>query len=111
MAVYYTSLAAAILLGVGGQIALRSAVDAATDIAGQFLHPMTIIGLMFYILAAVCYIVALKKIPVSIAFPSASASYAIVAIVAHLLWNEPLGRPQIAGLLLIGAGVVFLNQR
>jgi small multidrug resistance pump len=111
MAVYYTSLAAAILLGVGGQIALRSAVDAASGIARQFLHPMTIIGLMLYILAAVCYIVALKKIPVSIAFPSASASYAIVAIVAHLLWNEPLGRPQIAGLVLIGAGVVFLNQR
>jgi small multidrug resistance pump len=110
MAVYYTSLMAAILLGVGGQIALRSAVDASTSIAGQFLRPMTMIGFTIYIVAAVCYIVALKKIPVSIAFPSVSASYAIVAVVAHLLWNEPLGWPQIAGLLLISGGVVLINQ-
>jgi small multidrug resistance pump len=46
---------------------------------------------------------ALKKIPVSIAFPSVSASYALVAALAHLLWNEPLGMPQIADLALIGA--------
>jgi small multidrug resistance pump len=110
MAVYYTSLMAAILLGVGGQIALRSAVDGSTSIAGQFLRPMTMIGFTIYILAAVCYIIALKKIPVSIAFPSVSASYAIVAVVAHLLWNEPLGWAQIAGLLLIGGGVVLINQ-
>jgi small multidrug resistance pump len=110
MAVYYTSLMAAILLGVGGQIALRSAVDASTSIAGQFLRPMTMIGFTIYIVAAFCYIIALKKIPVSVAFPSVSASYAIVAVVAHLLWDEPLGWPQIAGLLLISGGVVLLNQ-
>jgi small multidrug resistance pump len=110
MAVYYTSLTAAILLGVGGQIALKSAADGSAGLLGQFLSPMTIIGFTIYILAAVCYIVALKKIPVSIAFPSVSASYAIVAVIAHLFWNEPLGWPQIAGLLLIGSGVVLINQ-
>jgi small multidrug resistance pump len=110
MAVYYTSLTAAILLGVGGQIALRSAVDGSASLLEQFLNPMTIIGFTVYILAAVCYIVALKKIPVSIAFPSVSASYAIVAVIAHLFWNEPLGWPQIVGLSLIGSGVVLINQ-
>jgi small multidrug resistance pump len=111
MAVYYTSLTAAILLGVGGQIALKSAADGSTSLAGQFLSPMTMIGFTIYILAAVCYVAALKKIPVSIAFPSVSASYAIVAVIAHLLWNEPLGWPQVTGLLMIGSGVVLINQR
>ena len=110
MAVYYTSLTAAILLGVGGQIALKSAADGAAGLVAQILNPMTIIGFTIYILAAVCYIIALKKIPVSIAFPSVSASYAIVAVLAHLLWHEPLGWPQIAGLFLIGSGVVLINQ-
>jgi small multidrug resistance pump len=110
MAVYYTSLMAAILLGVGGQIALKSAADGAASLVTQILNPMTIIGFTIYMLAAVCYIIALKKIPVSIAFPSVSASYAIVAVIAHLLWHESLGWPQIAGLFRISSGVVLINQ-
>jgi small multidrug resistance pump len=110
MVIYYTSLAAAILLGVGGQILLKLAANGSETIVGQFLNPLTMIGLGIYIFAAFCYIVALKRIPVSIAFPSVSASYAIVAVLAHLLWNEPLGWPQIAGLLLIGSGVLLVHQ-
>jgi small multidrug resistance pump len=110
MVVYYISLAAAILLGVGGQILLKSAADGSVSVVGQFLNPLTMIGFGIYIFAAFCYIVALKKIPISIAFPSVSASYAIVALLAHLLWNEPLGWPQIAGLVLIGSGVLLINQ-
>jgi len=60
--------------------------------------------------AALCYILALKKIPVSIAFPSVAASYAVVAVLAHLLWNEPLGWPQLAGIVLIGSGVLLIHQ-
>ena len=64
---------------------------------------MTIIGFMIYILAAVGYIVA-------IAFPSVSANNGIVAAVSHLLWNEPLRRSHIIGLLLIGTGVAVVND-
>ena len=53
---------------------------------------------------------ALNKLPVSIAFPSVAASYAIVAVIAHLLWNEPLGWPQFAGILLIGGGIFLIHQ-
>jgi drug/metabolite transporter (DMT)-like permease len=68
------------------------------------------IGLTVYIVAALCYILALKKIPVSIAFPSVAASYAVVAVLAHVLWNEPLGWPQLAGIVLIGSGVLLIHQ-
>ena len=110
MAIYYVSLAAAILLGVLGQIALKSGALASPDGAAQFINPLTIAGLAVYVIAALCYIVALKKIPVSVAFPSVAASYAVVAIIAHLLWNEPFGWPQLAGLLLIGGGIVLIHQ-
>ena len=69
MSVYYASLMAAILLGIAGQIALKSAAEGSATITAQFLNPLTIIGLAVYILAALCYILALKRIPVSIAFP------------------------------------------
>jgi small multidrug resistance pump len=110
MSVYYTSLVTAILFGIGGQIALKSATEKSATITAQFLNPLTIIGLAIYIVAALCYILALKKIPVSIAFPSVAASYAVVAVLAHILWNEPLGWPQLAGIVLIGSGVLLIHQ-
>ena len=35
---------------------------------------------------------------------------AVVAIIAHLLWNEPFGWPQFAGLVLIGSGILLIHQ-
>ena len=110
MTLYYTSLTAAILLGIAGQIALKSAANASATITTQFLNPLTMIGLAVYVFAALCYILALKKIPVSIAFPSVAASYAVVAVLAHILWNEPLGWPQMTGIVLIGGGVLLIHQ-
>jgi small multidrug resistance pump len=110
MALYYTSLAAAIVLGTVGQIALKSAANGSATIITQFLNPLTLIGLAVYVFAALCYILALKRIPVSIAFPSVAASYAVVAVLAHLLWNEPFGWSQMAGIVLIGSGVLLLYQ-
>jgi drug/metabolite transporter (DMT)-like permease len=111
MAVYYASLVAAILLGVAGQIALKSAAEGSVTVTAQFLNPLTLIGLAVYIVAALCYILAIKKIPVSTAFPSVASSYAVVAVLGHLLWNEPLGWPQLAGIVLIGGGVLLIHQQ
>ena len=109
MAIYYLSLVAAILFGIAGQIALKSGALGSATVAAQFLNPLTIVGFAIYVLAALFYIVALKKIPVSVAFPSVGASYAIVAVLGHLLWNEPFGWPQIGGLLLIGGGILLIH--
>ena len=110
MAIYYVSLVGAVLLGVVGQIALKSGALGSPTVAAQFVNPLTLLGFAIYVVAAVCYILALKKIPVSVAFPSVAASYAAVAIIAHLLWNEPFGWPQVAGLALIGAGILLIHQ-
>jgi small multidrug resistance pump len=108
--IYYASLIGAILFGVAGQIALKSGAEGSHTIAAQFVNPLTLLGLAVYALAAVCYVVALKRIPVSVAFPSVAASYVVVAVIAHLLWNEPFGWPQLTGLLLIGSGILLIHQ-
>jgi small multidrug resistance pump len=110
VAIYYVSLVAAVLFGIAGQITLKSGALATSTVTAQFLNPLTIIGFGIYTIAALCYIVALKKIPVSVAFPSVAASYAVVAIAAHLLWNEPFGWPQIGGLVLISGGILLIHQ-
>ena len=84
--------------------------DCSPTVAAQFVNPLTLLGFAVYAFAALCYVVALKKIPVSVAFPSVAASYAVVAVIAHWLWNEPFGLPQIGGLVLIGSGILLIHQ-
>ncbi|MCW5747921.1 MAG: EamA family transporter [Alphaproteobacteria bacterium] len=106
---YYAALAGGILTGIGGQVLLKAGAGTET-ILQQLLKPQTIIGLVLYALAAFLYIVALRKIPVSVAFPSVSLSYAIVAVLGYFLFGEPFGLHKIAGLVLIVAGVWLVNQ-
>lgn len=110
MLLSYISLAAAILLGIAGQIVLKAGAVNATGLAAQLVSPLTILGLGIYGCAGIAYVVALNKIPVSVAFPSVAASYAIVALLAHFLWNEPLGWPQLGGIALIAGGIVLIHH-
>jgi multidrug transporter EmrE-like cation transporter len=73
------------------------AANGSATVVAQFLNPRTIIGLGVYIVAALCYILAIRKIPVSIAFPSVAASYAIVAVVTHVLSHMSFGTSLSAG--------------
>lgn len=109
MTVYYVALGIGILAGIGGQMLLKAGADA-PDFVSQLMRPSTIAGLALYGSAAFLYIVALRKIPVSVAFPSVSLSYALVAVLGHFLFGEPFGLKQIGGIALIMAGVMLINQ-
>jgi small multidrug resistance pump len=109
MTIYYVALGIGILAGIAGQMLLKAGADA-PDFFSQVLRPSTLAGLALYGSAAFLYIVALRKIPVSVAFPSVSLSYAIVAVLGHFLFGEPFGMKQIGGIVLIMGGVVLINQ-
>ena len=111
MALSYLSLVCAVLFGIAGQIALKSGAVGAAEHRGAAPPPADDHRLRDLCRSPrCCYIVALNKLPVSVAFPSVAASYAIVAVIAHLLWNEPLGWPQLGGILLIGGGILLIHQ-
>lgn len=109
MLLSYGALLGAILVGVAGQLLLKSGAVRSAGFLAQFLDPFTILGLGVYALAAVLYIIAIKRIPVSIAFPSVALSYVLVAIAAHFLWHEPLGLAQFGGIALIAGGILLLH--
>lgn len=110
MTIYYVSLAAGILLGVAAQLLLKVGATGEGGIVAQFLKPQSIIGLGLYGFAAVFYMLALRKIPVSVAFPSVALSYALLAFLASIWLKEPLGLTQIGAIVLIVAGVALLNH-
>lgn len=109
MWVSYVALAISIMAGIGGQIFLKQGADA-PDFFSQLMRPSTLAGLALYGSAAFLYIIALRKLPLSIAFPSVSVSYAIVAVLGHFVFGEPFGFKQIGGILLIMGGVALIHQ-
>ena len=106
---FYLSLAAGILLGVAAQLLLKVGATGEGNILVQLFRPQTIIGLGLYGMAAFFYIVALRKIPVTVAFPSVALSYAVIAVLGVVWLKEPLGFTQMAGIAMIMAGVVLVN--
>jgi multidrug transporter EmrE-like cation transporter len=105
---HWVSLGAALVAGVVGQLLLKAGATGQGDFLVQLMRPATLVGLGFYGLAAMLYIVALRGIPVSVAFPAAATQYVIVAMVGWLVYGEPAGLQQVAGLALIVIGVLML---
>lgn len=110
MNVHHAALAGAIVAGIGGQLLLKAGSVGATDLWTQVLRTPTALGLACYVASALAYLVALQGIPVSVAFPSVAVSYVAIALLGALLWNEPMGWSQAAGIGLICVGVALLYR-
>jgi undecaprenyl phosphate-alpha-L-ara4N flippase subunit ArnE len=106
----YVALAASIVIGVGGQVCLKLGAANAGGVGDQFLRWQTISGLLLYLVAGIVYVVAVRTIPVSIAFPSVSLSYVLMAGIDYFWFKEALGLAQLAGIALIIGGVTLLNH-
>jgi drug/metabolite transporter (DMT)-like permease len=92
---------------MAGQALLKAGAGA-VDFIAQLLDWRTLLGLCLYGGAAVLYIVALRRIPMSRALPSTAISYVAAALIGHYAFGEPLGMAHIAAIALICGGVVML---
>lgn len=70
-------------------------------------------GLTCYGLSMAFWVLALKKLPLSVAYPLLSISYVLVYLGAvYLPWlNEPLSWSKAVGILLILIGLIFVFPR
>jgi multidrug transporter EmrE-like cation transporter len=107
MTVYWMVLAAAIVTSMAGQTLLKTAAGR-PDFISQLFDPRTLVGLVLYGGAALLYIVALRRIPMSVALPCTAVSYVAAALIGHYGFAEPLGAVHLGALGLICAGVVML---
>ncbi|MFC7477426.1 DMT family transporter [Dankookia sp. GCM10030260] len=108
MTIYWLSLAAAILTSLGGQVLLKAGAIGEGGFVTQLFRPATMIGLVAYGGAAFLYIIALRKIPMSVALPCTAASYVAVAIIGHFMFGESLSTQKVAAIGLICGGVLML---
>ena len=109
MTAYWGALVAAIGSSLVGQVLLKAGTgDGTGSFIAQLFRWQTVVGLGCYGLGALLYIVALRKIPMSVALPCTAASYIIIALIGWWAFNEPLGAQKIAAVLLIATGVALL---
>ena len=101
-------LALAICTSMTGQVLLKMGTLGEGNFLVQLFRWQTIIGLGCYGGAALLYIVALRKIPMSVALPCTAASYVVIALIGHFAFGEALGAQKIAAVALISLGVVML---
>jgi multidrug transporter EmrE-like cation transporter len=107
MNVYWALLATAIATSMAGQTLLKAGAGEASFMA-QLFDVRTMIGLCLYGGAALLYIVALRRIPMSVALPCTAISYVAAALIGHFAFAEPLGAMHLGALALICAGVAML---
>jgi multidrug transporter EmrE-like cation transporter len=104
---YWVTLFGAIGISMAGQSLLKAGAGAG-DFVTQLFDWRTMVGFCLYGGAAVLYIVALRRIPMSRALPCTAISYVAAALIGHYAFAEPLGIMHLGAIGLICCGVVLL---
>jgi small multidrug resistance pump len=107
MSFHWAVLIVAIATSMVGQTLLKSGAGAESFVA-QLLDWHTILGLGLYGFSAILYIVALRRIPMSVALPCTAASYVAAMLIGHFVFSEPITPIHLTAMALISSGVVLL---
>jgi len=67
-------------------------------------------ALFCYAFSVVVWILALSRVPVSIAFPMLSMAYVVNAVAAWYLLGEPFNATKLAGMGVIILGVIIISR-
>lgn len=73
-------------------------------------NPYIFGGLSCYVVSVVVWILALSRVPVSIAYPMLSIGYVVNALAAWWLFGESLTTMRIAGIGIIIVGVYLVTK-
>jgi multidrug transporter EmrE-like cation transporter len=74
------------------------------------LNPHIVGGLFCYAFSLVVWIMALSRVPVSIAYPMLSIGYVVSAIAAYFMFGETLGALRWLGIGFIVVGVWLISR-
>lgn len=75
-----------------------------------FLNPITTVGVIFWFVELVAWCWVLGAVPLSIAFPLMSASYATIALAGALIFGERINRRHALGVAMVVIGVATVGS-
>lgn len=119
--VSFTLILTGVLLNAAAQLLLK----AGTNAVGHFefhvdnlipvglklaFEPHILGGMACYVVSLVVWIMALSRVPVSIAYPMLSIGYVINAFIAWQWFGEALATQKLLGIGFIVAGVILVAR-
>jgi multidrug transporter EmrE-like cation transporter len=114
-----------LMLGVLLNAAAQLLLKAGTNRIGEFAFalenlapigskiatsPFILAGLGCYVVSVVVWILALSRVPVSVAYPMLSVGYIVNAVAAWMLFGESLGAQKLVGIGFIVVGVYLVAR-
>ena len=115
---HWAALVIAIIASQAGQVLLKLGAsglppmehDLVASLVAQMLRWQTLVGLCCYGSGTMFYVVALRRIPMSVAAPCTAISYVSATLFGLVLFQETLSPTKITGLALVCLGVVLLAE-
>ncbi len=107
-----------ILFTVYGQIVIKWQINSAgampTELTEKIwfimrllLNPWILGGLLAAFLAAISWMAAMSKFPISYAYPFMSLAFVLVLILSNIFFKEPITMGKSIGMGLIVLGIIF----
>lgn len=116
----YVYVALTLIATVYGQLAIKwqlgeqdlpeGSTEKVLFLFRQLLNPWVFSGFAAAFLAALFWMAAMTKLPISQAYPCMSLAFVFVIIASGYLFNESVGANQFIGAGLIVAGLVFISR-
>ena len=99
-----------VLLNAAAQLLLKAGTNAMPLGLRLAIEPHILAGLACYVVSVVVWIVALSRVPVSVAYPMLSIGYVVNAIAAWYLLGEAVTPMRLAGIGIIVLGVFIVAR-
>ena len=99
-----------VLLNAGAQLLLKAGTNAEPLGLRLAIEPHILAGLACYGVSVVVWVIALSKVPVSIAYPMLSIGYVVNAVAAYYLLGETVTPMRLAGIGVIIVGVFIVAR-
>jgi len=99
-----------VLLNAAAQLLLKAGTNAMPLGVRLAIEPHILAGLACYVISVVVWVVALSRVPVSIAYPMLSIGYVVNALAAWALLGETVTTMRMAGIAVIVVGVFMVAR-
>jgi multidrug transporter EmrE-like cation transporter len=106
----FALLLVGVLLNAAAQLLLKAGTNAMPLGLRLALEPHILGGLACYAVSVVVWVIALSRVPVSIAYPMLSIGYVVNAVAAWQLLGESLSPMRLGGIGVIIAGVFIVAR-
>ncbi|HZQ71781.1 MAG TPA: SMR family transporter [Burkholderiales bacterium] len=106
----FSFILAGVLLNAAAQLLLKAGTNAVPLGLRLAAEPHVLGGLACYVVSVAVWLVALSRVPVSIAYPMLSIGYVVNAFAAWYLLGETLSPMRLAGIGIIVLGVFIVAR-